>query len=121
MKKVILSLVVVILAITTSYGQSETTESFGVRGNCGMCKGTIEKAAMSIDGVSSAVWDSENKKIELSFDASKTDLKAIHNAIATSGYDTNLVKANDKSYNGLHGCCQYDREMKLSSVEATIE
>ena len=116
MKKVILSLVVVILAITTSYGQSETTESFGVRGNCGMCKGTIEKAAMSIDGVSSAVWDSENKKFELSFDANKTDLKAIHNAIAT-----NLVKANDKSYNGLHGCCQYDREMKLSSVKATIK
>ena len=26
--------------------------SFGVRGNCGMCKTTIEKAATNLDGVS---------------------------------------------------------------------
>ena len=31
--------------------------SFGVRGNCGMCKSTIEKAANGVDGVSNANWD----------------------------------------------------------------
>ena len=34
-----------------------TDLSFGVRGNCGMCKSTIEKAANRVDGVASANWD----------------------------------------------------------------
>ncbi len=46
--------------------------TFGVRGNCGMCKSTIEKAANSLAGVSTAVWDVDQKKIAVSFDASKT-------------------------------------------------
>ena len=37
--------------------------SFGVRGNCGMCKTTIEKAATSLDGVSAATWDIDKKTI----------------------------------------------------------
>jgi len=114
MKKVILSVVVVILTITTSFGQSQTTENFGVRGNCGMCKATIEKAASSIDGVTKAVWDKENKKIEVSFDSAKTDLNAIHQAIANSGYDTDTVKSDAKVYDALPGCCQYDKDMKMN-------
>lgn len=113
MKKIILSTVVMILTITTSFSQTQTTESFGVRGNCGMCKATIEKAANSIDGVTQAVWDKENKRMNVSFDASKTNLKAIHQAIANSGYDTDMVKSDAKTYNNLAGCCQYDREMKI--------
>ncbi len=117
MKKTILTTIVLILTVTVSFAQSksvETEATFGVRGNCGMCKSTIEKAANSIDGVSSATWDKENKKIDVSFDASKTSLDKIHNAIATSGYDTDKVKADGKAYNNLAGCCQYDKEMKMN-------
>ena len=52
-----------------------TAISFGVRGNCGMCKRTIEKAANSVGGVLNAIWDVDQKKIAVSFDESKTVAK----------------------------------------------
>jgi len=117
MKKTILTTIVLILTVTVNFAQTKSVETeaiFGVRGNCGMCKSTIEKAASGIAGVSSAIWDKENKKIDVSFDASKTSLDKIHNAIAASGYDTDKVKADGKAYNNLAGCCQYDKEMKMN-------
>ena len=62
--------------------------SFGVRGNCGMCKTTIEKAATNLDGVSSASWNVDQKTIVVSFDSSSMNEMSIHDAIAASGYDT---------------------------------
>eukprot|EP01093_Parvamoeba_rugata_P015286 TRINITY_DN530_c0_g1_i2.p1 TRINITY_DN530_c0_g1~~TRINITY_DN530_c0_g1_i2.p1 ORF type:complete len:147 (+),score=45.84 TRINITY_DN530_c0_g1_i2:78-518(+) len=91
-----------------------TDLSFGVRGNCGMCKNTIEKAANGVEGVASANWDVDKKKIDVSFDDSKTDAMAIHKAIATSGYDTEKVASNEEAYNGLPGCCKYDHEMMMN-------
>jgi len=120
MKKTILATIVLILTISMSFGQSkneDTKVAFGVRGNCGMCKATIEKATKSVAGVSDAVWDKENKKIDISYDASKTNILEIHNAIAASGYDTDVSTAEEKAYASLPGCCQYDREMKMS-IEA---
>ncbi len=117
MKKTILTTIVLVLTITMSFGQSKTDDTnttFGVRGNCGMCKATIEKAANSIEGVSSAVWDKENKKIDVSYDATKTNIIEIHNAIAASGYDTEASTAEEKAYASLPGCCQYDRGMKMN-------
>ncbi len=90
--------------------------SFGVRGNCGMCKKTIEKAVNAVDGVTKAVWDVDKKKIEVSFDDSKTNEMAIHKAIAASGYDTEKVSADLDAYNGLPGCCQYDHEMVMNQM-----
>ena len=88
--------------------------SFGVRGNCGMCKKTIEKAVNAVDGVTKAVWDVDKKKIDVSFDDSKTDEMAIHHAIAASGYDTDKVSGDLNAYNNLPGCCQYDHEMTMN-------
>ena len=93
--------------------------SFGVRGNCGMCKTTIEKAATSLDGVSAATWDIDKKTILVSYDDSNTDELAIHNAIAASGYDTEKVLGNLDAYDNLPGCCQYDHEMKMNQVTKT--
>jgi len=99
MKKVILSIAVIaVMSLISCNGQTKkeketektTTEvlndmamtelSFGVRGNCGMCKSTIEKAANGVEGVASANWDVDKKKIDVSFDDSKTDAMAIHKA-----------------------------------------
>lgn len=91
-----------------------TEVSFGVRGNCGMCKNTIEKAAKGVDGVKSANWDVDKKKIHVSFDKTKTNLLAIHKAIAASGYDTEKVKGDEEAYKNLPGCCQYDHTMKMN-------
>jgi len=88
--------------------------SFGVRGNCEMCKSTIEKAANSVEGVTMATWDVDKKMIAVSFDDSKTDEMAIHNAIAASGYDTDKVAGSEMAYKDLPGCCQYDHNMALN-------
>lgn len=94
--------------------KAEITESvFGVRGNCGMCKNTIDKAAVSLEGVTSADWDRLRKEIKVVFDASKINLDAIHNAIAASGYDTDKVNGNLEAYRNLPGCCQYDHNMAM--------
>lgn len=91
-----------------------TETSFGVRGNCGMCKKTIEKAANNVDGVVSVNWDVDKKKIDVSFDDNKTNEIAIHNAIAESGYDTDKINGNLDAYNNLHGCCKYDHDMEMN-------
>ena len=88
--------------------------SFGVRGNCGMCKKTIEKAANAVEGVSSAHWDVDKKKIDVSFDDTKTNEMAIHNAIAASGYDTEKATGDLDAYDNLHSCCKYDHDMKMN-------
>ena len=86
----------------------------GVRVNCAMCKQTIETAAKDVDGVVAADWSVEKKKIEVSFDKTKTNQAAIENAIAASGYDTENVVSNEASYDELPGCCQYDHSMKMN-------
>ncbi len=91
--------------------------SFGVRGNCEMCKSTIERAANGVEGVSKAVWDVDAKKIDVSFDDTKTNEMAIHQAIANSGYDTEKVSANSESYKDLPSCCQYDHEMGMNQMK----
>jgi membrane fusion protein, copper/silver efflux system len=81
--------------------------TFKVAGLCEMCKDRIEKAAMSVDGVSNAVWDMSKKDLNLDFDNKKTTLAAIHKVIAKAGHDTELFKADDAVYNALPECCLY--------------
>lgn len=128
MKKVIYAVVIfVTIGLTNGFSQNDSTKmkdysehstismaSFGVRGNCGMCKKTIEKAANSVEGVSKAVWDKEQKKIDVSFDSSETNEMAIHEAIAASGYDTEKVNGSEAAYKNLSGCCKYDHDMEMN-------
>lgn len=130
MKKVILSIAaIVIMGLTSCKNdikpkETKTTEvsakiaataiSFGVRGNCGMCKSTIEKAAKKVEGIFKATWNVNQKKITVSFDATKTDEMAIHKAIATSGYDTEKIAGTEKAYKNLPGCCKYDHDMEMN-------
>ena len=93
---------------------AELEISFGVRGNCGMCKSTIEEAANSVEGVAKADWDVDQKKIKISLLNNKTNIMSIHEAIALSGYDTEKVSGNLDAYNNLPGCCQYDHEMTMN-------
>ncbi len=131
MKKVILSIAVITAMAFTSCKNEAKKETktiatevskevaivdltFGVRGNCGMCKSTIEKAANSIEGVASATWDVDKKKVDDYFDANKTNAMTIHNAIAASGYDTEKVAGSEEAYKDLPGCCKYDHEMAMN-------
>ncbi|SFU54242.1 Copper chaperone CopZ [Pustulibacterium marinum] len=135
MKKVILALAVVVgmsftacnetkkeakeattaeVAVNESTDQEMAMATFGVRGNCGMCKKTIETAATGVEGVSKANWDKDKKKIEVSYDDTKTDVASIEKAVAASGYDTENFKGSDTSYENLPACCQYDHSMEMS-------
>jgi len=116
MKKIILSMVIALMTIVSDCSQDVNvkSETFGVRGNCGMCKATIETAANSINGLTTAVWDKENRKITVSYDKKKTTIMEIHKAIAKSGYDTDMVNGDDNAYENLPGCCQYDRNQEMN-------
>lgn len=85
------------------------TETFKVYGNCGMCENRIEKAAGSINGVSTADWNRKTKIIAIKYDSSKTSLAKIHQTIAKAGHDTDKEKAKDADYEKLHACCRYQR------------
>ena len=116
MKTRILSLVMVIgLSTISLLAQSGKTEKFEVAGNCGMCKARIEKAANSVEGVSSADWNKETKMIEVSYNPEKSDIHKIHQAIAKAGHDTKMHKAADSVYDKLPGCCKYVRMSSESS------
>lgn len=132
MKKVMLGIALLaVVGMTSCKNQAEekqqTTEevkeiamtktTFGVRGNCGMCKKNIETAAKSVEGVVMANWDIDLKKVDVEFDNTKTDVMAIHKAIAASGYDTDQVAGNEDAYNELPQCCQYDHTMEMSLTE----
>lgn len=86
------------------------TDTFQVSGNCGMCEKTIETAVKGMDGVDKADWNKDTKMMYVTYNDKKVTLTQIKTKIASVGYDTDEVKASDKSYNSLPGCCQYDRE-----------
>jgi copper chaperone CopZ len=88
---------------------STKTETLNVSGNCDMCKARIEKAA-KIEGVSKADWDTKSKILSVTFDPAKTNMDLIGKKIAAVGHDNGKVKADDKAYNALPGCCKYERK-----------
>jgi periplasmic mercuric ion binding protein len=105
-----------IFAINTSFAQTAVKkETIKVWGNCSMCKTTIEKAAKK-GGATTANWNEESKELKVSFASNKTSSDKIQQSIAKSGYDTQGFTADDKVYNKLHGCCQYDRKVTTASV-----
>jgi len=102
----------------TSIAQSVKKETIKVWGNCGSCKKKIEKAAKSA-GASSASWDSESHELAVSYAEEKSSGVKIQEAIAKVGYDTQDFTADDKVYDELPGCCQYDRKPKATAMPET--
>lgn len=94
---------------------------FEVGGACEMCKDRIEKTALSIKGVSTAKWSTEDHILHLSYDSKKVKLNEVHKTIAAVGHDTELEKAPDEVYNKLPGCCLYDRLSYDKSAQITSE
>ena len=118
MKTKVLSLVVMFVFGTFMVFAGNKTKKFEVKGNCGMCEKRIEKAALSVDGVSKADWDKETKKLEVVFESSKTSTDKIEVAVAKVGHDTPHHKAKDEVYNELPGCCKYDRAAEKADPHA---
>jgi copper chaperone CopZ len=109
MKTKVLSLVALFVMGAFSVFAADKTEKIEVKGNCGMCEKRIEKAVSAVEGVSKADWNKETKKLELTFDDTKTNLDKIEVAVAKVGHDTPNHKASTAVYDELPGCCKYER------------
>ncbi len=112
---------ILILALVFSFASGQAQEKkdakkkknvehvMSVNGNCEMCKKRIEKAAYSVKGVKSAQWHQDHHDMHVIIDETKVSIDEVHQAVAKAGHDTNKAKADDKVYEKLHGCCQYER------------
>jgi mercuric ion binding protein len=89
------------------FAMGKKTEKVDVSGACGMCKSRIEKAANGVDGVKTAAWDQKSQELKVTFDEKKTSIEAIQKAVVAVGHDSGKLKADDKVYNALPGCCKY--------------
>lgn len=77
-----------------------------VNGVCGMCKTKIEKAAKSVKGVKTAVWDANTKELTLDYNEKLTNVKKISQAVAKVGYDAGEIKADKDARAKLPACCK---------------
>ena len=113
MKKLILVLMVSLMGISVQAQEKKNKNAkydIEVNGNCDMCKKRIEKAALSVKGVKSAVWHIDHQDLHLVLDENKATVDQVHEAVAKVGHDTEKVKATDEAFNNLHGCCQFERK-----------
>lgn len=95
-----------LLCMTTVQAKTQKAKLF-VDGKCEHCKERIQKAALSVKGVSAAVWNQKTKQLLLKYNDKKTDTLAIEKVLAGVGHDTKSVKADDKVYEALPPCCHY--------------
>lgn len=117
---IVLSFIFIIATAFTTNAQSTKTdkkETIPVSGECGMCKKTIEKAAIGA-GATTANWSEKKKKLTVAYNTEKTSNQKIQEAIAAAGYDTRDFKANDAAYNDLDECCKYDRKKDATTPVA---
>jgi mercuric ion binding protein len=103
------SIALIVSSCNSSLENAKTLE-FKVWGNCGMCKKTIEGSLKDKLGLYSAEWNVKSKQMKVVIDSTKVKSEEVHNFIAASGYDTDLMKGDDQAYAGLHSCCKYDRK-----------
>ncbi len=82
------------------------TQTFKVLGNCDLCKARIEKSALSVKGVKTAIWNKETKMLVVDL-KSGTDIEEVYQAVTKAGHDTEKYKVADKIYNNLPDCCKY--------------
>ena len=102
----------VLSVVTFSFAEKplhEETSTIKVYGNCGMCKSRIE-TALKVKGISKSSWDVKTKMLTVTYDPMIITLDDINKKIAAVGHDTEKVKADDKTYTNLMGCCKYERK-----------
>ena len=113
MKNLVLAIVLVFVGFAAQAQEAKNKKAHytvEVNGNCEQCQKRIQKAAFSVNGVKSAVWDVNTHQLSLIFNEEKCTELDVKKAIAKAGHDSGEIKATDEDYNNLHHCCQYDRK-----------
>lgn len=97
-------------AMTTNSvkAQDATTAELKVKTSavCGMCKETIEKFMAFEKGIKKSSLDVDSKILTVTYNPQKTTPEKIRLAVSKSGYDADDVKADEKAYKKLDGCCK---------------
>ena len=95
MKKAILSILVLFIALASSAQQKKpvTVKINTPSVQCEMCKKKIEEYLMYEEGVTKALVDYKQKKTTVTYLTDRTNLDNIKTAIANTGYDAEEVKA----------------------------
>jgi copper chaperone CopZ len=110
------------LAFTLLFTQilfAQTLNStFKVKGECGMCKERIETTAKKAVA-QTANWNAETQQLTVEFDQAKVTSDAILKQIAEVGYDNERFRAPDVVYDGLPGCCHYERTPSFPKASET--
>jgi len=122
MKKI---LIIILLAFVTNMPNliAQTADNqltIFVDGACGMCKDRIESNALKVKGVLTAQWSSKTKQLTVTYDKTNFSEEKLHAKIAGVGHDTKKMKASDKVYDKLPGCCKY-RDPELEDHGSTDE
>jgi copper chaperone CopZ len=117
MRTPILLLSALLLGSANAQVNNARIVSVHITGNCGMCKKTIEAAAL-VKHEAMAEWNSDTKLATITYDSTRTDEDAVLKRIALAGYDNASYLAPDAAYAALPGCCQYDRTLKKAPVAA---
>ena len=77
---------------------------------CEMCKERIEKQLAFTKGVQESNLDLKDKVVTVTYNAKKTNIDKIKQAINDAGYDADETPSNPKSYDKLPSCCKKDGE-----------
>ena len=85
---------------------------FWVRGNCEMCKETIETALKDQEGVVSVNWDVDSKIAKVSYDTTRVNAAQITAIPPTVGYETKELSHDEAAYQELPRCCKKMADMR---------
>ena len=96
------------------------TDTVIIKGNCDMCKKTIERAAFE-KGISKAEWNNETKQAVITYNSEKQNLDDVLRKIAYAGYDNQNYLAPADAYSNLPDCCQYPRDVQNPVLETEAE
>lgn len=107
MKKIFLSITVLLFTAMTFAQEKNKKMTMEVDGKCDMCKMRIEKAALGVKGVKYALWDIPSHQLSLIIDERKTDPMQVKTALVEVGHDTKELKASAAAYASVHPCCKY--------------
>jgi periplasmic mercuric ion binding protein len=73
---------------------------------CDQCKQRIEKALAYEKGIVSSKLDVPTASITVIYKPTKTNPETIKKVVSKLGYDADDIKADEKAYKELPGCCQ---------------
>ena len=97
---------ILVLTMASCSPKGNASTAFWVRGNCDMCKATIEEGLNGTPGVATASYDLDAHMLHVDYDSTLIDVKGLHAACAAAGYETKEQPAVEQAYADLPKCCK---------------